>query len=118
MMGELSRIKKILDALDLSVSARVGCELTVFDVIELVGHIDSLDGMIAEMKERIAELEQALRWIPVGSGENPKDGDLLELIDVHTKQVVSWIYSKRIDMNIHIKSFTHWRHIQLPDGSK
>ena len=42
-MNELSGIGQIMKALELSKLAHVGVELTYFDVIELVGHIKSLE---------------------------------------------------------------------------
>lgn len=42
-MAELSRIAKIIRALELAKSSQVGMTLTLIDVIELLGHIKSLE---------------------------------------------------------------------------
>ena len=46
-MAELSYIAKIKQALELAKLARTGCWLTLFDVIELKGYIESLEETIA-----------------------------------------------------------------------
>ena len=46
-MNELSYIAKIKRALELAKLARTGCSLTLFDVIELKGYIESLEETIA-----------------------------------------------------------------------
>jgi hypothetical protein len=48
-MSEKSVIAKIIDTLKLAKVAHVGCELTYFDVIELLGYIDGLEETIAEL---------------------------------------------------------------------
>ena len=57
-MSEMSDMGKFVKALKLAKMAGVGMELTYFDVIELLGELDSL-------KSYISELEKARRWIPV-----------------------------------------------------
>ena len=49
-MSEMSDMHKLIIAMELAKTARVGMELTYFDVIELMGELKSL-------KSRIAELE-------------------------------------------------------------
>ena len=46
-MAELSYIAKIKQALELAKIAKTGCSLTLFDVIELKGYIESLEETIA-----------------------------------------------------------------------
>ena len=46
-MTELSYIAKIKQALELANKAKTGCSLTLFDVIELKGYIESLEEIIA-----------------------------------------------------------------------
>ena len=46
-MTELSYIAKIKQALELAKKAKTGCSLTLFDVIELKGYIESLEETIA-----------------------------------------------------------------------
>ena len=58
-MSEMTDMHKLIMAMKLAKTARVGMGLTYFDVIELLGELDSL-------KSYIAELEAAQRWIPVG----------------------------------------------------
>ena len=57
-MSEMSDMFKLVNAMELAKKARVGMELTYFDVIELLGEINSL-------YEYIDELESARRWVPV-----------------------------------------------------
>mgnify|MGYP000886604015 FL=1 len=57
-MSEMTDMHKLIMAMKLAKTARVGMGLTYFDVIELLGELDSL-------KSYIAELEAAQRWIPV-----------------------------------------------------
>lgn len=57
-MSEMSDMHKLIMAMKLAKTAQVGMELTYFDVIELLGELESL-------KDYIAELEAAQRWIPV-----------------------------------------------------
>ena len=49
-MTEKSYIAKLIDALKLAKQARVGCELTYFDVIELLGYITDLRQYIRELE--------------------------------------------------------------------
>ena len=49
-MSELSHLGKLFKALDIAKSARVGMELTYFDVLELSGELDALKGYIAELE--------------------------------------------------------------------
>ena len=46
-MTELGSIAKIKQALELAKMAKTGCSLTLFDVIELLGHIEMLEETIA-----------------------------------------------------------------------
>lgn len=64
-MSEMTDMHKLIMAMKLAKTARVGMGLTYFDVIELLGELDSL-------KSYIAELEAAQRWIPV-SERLPED---------------------------------------------
>ena len=64
-MSEMSDMFKLVNAMELAKKARVGMELTYFDVIELLGEINSL-------YEYIDELESAQRWVPV-SERLPKE---------------------------------------------
>ena len=57
-MSEMSDMFKLVNQMELAKKARVGTSLTYFDVIELLGEIESL-------YEYIDELEAAQRWIPV-----------------------------------------------------
>lgn len=47
-MAEQSYVAKIKQVLELAKLARTGCSLTLFDVIELKGYIESLEETIAE----------------------------------------------------------------------
>lgn len=49
-MTEKAYIQKIKDALTLAKQARVGCELTYVDVIELVGYIRDLEEYIEALE--------------------------------------------------------------------
>ena len=66
-MSEMSDMHKLIMAMELAKTARVGMELTYFDVIELLGELGSL-------KSYIAELEAERRWIPVSERLPEKDG--------------------------------------------
>ena len=66
-MSEMSDMHKLIMAMKLAKTAQVGMELTYFDVIELLGELDSL-------KSCITELEAERRWIPVS--EPPKECEM------------------------------------------
>lgn len=101
-MSEKSDTFKLVNAVELAKEARVGMELTYFDVIELLGELESLKSYIAELeakirhnalwqasedaeerahleklvpdlKKRIAELEKAYRWISTTENPPPED---------------------------------------------
>lgn len=98
-MSEESDTFKLVNAMELAKIARVGMELTYFDVIELLGELESLkeyiaelDGcieelkkrivelnwadrpaLVGELKSRIAELEAAQRWRVIANGELPEE---------------------------------------------
>ena len=73
-MNEMSDLHKLLKAMDAAKKAYAGMELTYFDVIELKGEIDSL-------KEYIAELEAAQRWIPVSERLPELDQDVMAIVE-------------------------------------
>lgn len=110
-MGELSHVGKIMKALELATLAQTGCELTALDAIELFGHIDSLNGMIAELE---SELKKH-RWIPIESYVSQHDGTLVEFISIHTKDIVSWVCNRQIDISAYHRLATHWRRVTLPE---
>ncbi len=57
-MSEMSDMFKLVNQMELAKKARVGTSLTYFDVIELLGELNSL-------YEYIDELESAQRWAPL-----------------------------------------------------
>jgi len=64
-MSEMSDMFKLVNAMELAKKARVGMSLTYFDVIELLGELNSL-------YEYIDVLEAERRWVPV-SERLPKE---------------------------------------------
>lgn len=66
-MSEMSDMFKLVNQMELAKKARVGMELTYFDVIELLGEIKSL-------YEYIDVLESAQRWVPVSERLPEKKG--------------------------------------------
>ena len=70
-MSEKSDTFKLVNAVELTKEARVGMELTYFDVVAL---IDDLREENANLAARIAELEEKQRWRVVANGELPKIG--------------------------------------------
>lgn len=99
-MSEMSDTFKLVNAMELAKTARVGMELTYFDVIELMGELESLKEYITEIERdkealsgikeilrehieigtlqlstvtaRIAELKETYRWRVVADGELPE----------------------------------------------
>ncbi len=55
-MSEMSDMHKLIMAMKLAKTAQVGMELTYFDVIELLGELDSLKSYIAELEGKIDQL--------------------------------------------------------------
>ena len=55
-MSEMSDMHKLIMAMKLAKTAQVGMELTYFDVIELLGELDSLKSYIAELEALVDEL--------------------------------------------------------------
>ena len=58
-MSEKSDTFKLVNVTDLAKEARVGMELTYFDVIELLGELESLKSHIADLEG----LAQQLVWV-------------------------------------------------------
>ena len=58
-MSEMSDMHKLIMAMKLAKTAQVGMELTYFDVIELLGELDSLKSYIAELEGFINQLIKA-----------------------------------------------------------
>lgn len=52
-MSEMSDMHKLIMAMELAKTAQVGLELTYFDVIELLGELESLKDYIAELEMKI-----------------------------------------------------------------
>ena len=108
-MSEMSDMFKLVNAMELAKKARVGMELTYFDVIELLGEINSL-------YEYIDELKSAQRWVPV-SERLPEIG-----IRVLTSDVTGYIstdFIVELDMSLctfHLqrKLVTHWMPLPQP----
>ena len=67
-MTELSYIAKIKQALELAKKAKTGCLLTLFDVIELKGYIESLEETIALSDNASRQMEVALHEIADQAG--------------------------------------------------
>jgi hypothetical protein len=76
-MSEMSDMFKLVNQMELAKKARVGTSLTYFDVIELLGELNSL-------YEYIDELESAQRWIPVSERLPDKNDIVKECNDVAT----------------------------------
>lgn len=85
-MIELSSVGKIMAALKLATIAHVGVELTYFDVIELLGEIESLKGYIAELEAELKNARELIgmtpepafpAWIPVSERLPKKDGQYI-----------------------------------------
>lgn len=51
-MTELSAIAKIINALELAKANELGCDLTYFDVLELLGYIKDMKATVVEQAER------------------------------------------------------------------
>ena len=67
-MTELSYIAKIKQALELAEMAKTGCSLTLFEVIELKGYIESLEETIALSDNARRQMEVALNEIADRAG--------------------------------------------------
>jgi hypothetical protein len=70
-MSEMSDNFKLVNAMKLAKTARVGMELTYFDVIELLGELESLKDYIVELEGKFDQLtahsdieRQDDKWIP------------------------------------------------------
>jgi hypothetical protein len=70
-MSEMSDNFKLVNAMKLAKTARVGMELTYFDVIELLGELESLKDYIVELEWKFDQLtahsdieRQDDKWIP------------------------------------------------------
>jgi len=59
-MSEMSDMFKLVNQMELAKKARVGMELTYFDVIELLGELESLKDYIAELEAEIDQLTARL----------------------------------------------------------
>ena len=55
-MSEMSDTFNLVNAMELAKTARVGMELTYFDVIELLGELESLKDYIAELEGKFDQL--------------------------------------------------------------
>lgn len=53
----MSDMFKLVNAMELAKTARVGLSLTYFDVIELLGELESLKDYIAELESLVDELK-------------------------------------------------------------
>ncbi len=91
-MSEMSDMFKLVNAMELAKTARVGMSLTYFDVIELLGELDSLKTCIAELEAENDRLQDA--WFkdeticPDGSLK-PKVSTLLSRIAERTECIGS-----------------------------
>lgn len=59
-MSEMSDMFKLVNAMELAKTARVGMSLTYFDVIELLGEINSLYEYIDELEKDNDEFRQLI----------------------------------------------------------
>lgn len=57
-MGEMSDMHKLINAMKLAKRAQVGMELAYFDVIELLGELDSLKSYIAELEAEVTKCHE------------------------------------------------------------
>lgn len=111
-MSEMSDMFKLVNAMELAKTARVGMSLTYFDVIELLGEINSL-------YEYIAELESAQRWIPV-SERLPDNWKSVLTIDISksTRDMATAFYNPETSLwsnNFSWDSWvTHWMPLPEP----
>jgi len=115
-MSEMSDMHKLIMAMKLAKTAQVGMELTYFDVIELLGELDSL-------KSCITELEAERRWIPV-SERLPEEDKLVLFYDYFTEEIRKgwlsnnqWTSDESIYYNCdRFNRITHWKPLpQLPE---
>lgn len=112
-MSEMSDMFKLVNAMELAKKAKVGMELTLYDVIELLGELESLYDYIAELKaER--------RWRVIADGELPEhDGEYwvwLEAWNTPDKRGAC-IYSKDYHDNngfFNLIPVTHWMPLPKP----
>ena len=82
-------------------------------------------GLAAEHFARIAELEEAQRWIPVGE-RLPEDGDFVLIWDEmngvyiaeHSKQVPQWAADGYYRHGTSYKYITHWMPLPQPPEVK
>ena len=91
-MSEMSDMHKLIMAMKLAKTARVGMELTYFDVIELLGELDSLKSYVAELEALVDELK------PYRDGYDPEEVFPPE---------GEWVWLRDCDDNIEPVQYSH-----------
>ena len=111
-MSEMSDMFKLVNQMELAKKARVGMSLTYFDVIELLGELNSL-------YEYIDELDAERRWRVVADGELP-EAETRVLVATPTGYMeVDWRFSEPIiDCGLanfySLDNVTHWMPLPQP----
>jgi hypothetical protein len=131
-VSELSAVGKIKRAMKLAKLMKAGMTLSYFDVIELLGEIESLeetirvldtrddDALVTAYRKDNAELqrklvEARLAWISIANGRLPEKFQECIVLDKN-KRVHNWIHDDALLPLF--AEYTHWMPLPQPPEVK